>query len=358
MKLIVVGIVAVFLFVGCNLQEAVTGSNSNAVRDLGASQTTEGEDTSNSAAEADSGENAAADSAESDDGAMAASDDDSSAEVVESEGATQAADASAGEAYPVDEAYPIVEADEAYPVAGAQDGAAVEAYPASSDAEQAGDGATTGDGAADTGEAGDVAGGASTDEAVSTDATEEAASEGEAGDADEAASAETTEEAADAEDAAETEEAAETTVADEAVSDENVAESDEAGAVESGEATAEEQSAENAAGNAGETTVYILQLGDSLWQIAQDNGIELATLMAVNNITNPNQITAGDELLIPASDDVAAGGVEQTYIVQFGDTLSLIAQRFGVTMEALQAANGIINPNRIEIGQSLIIPAP
>jgi LysM repeat protein len=46
----------------------------------------------------------------------------------------------------------------------------------------------------------------------------------------------------------------------------------------------------------------------------------------------------------------------QTYTVVEGDTLALIAQNFGTTVEALQAANGIDDPDEIVIGQVLIIP--
>jgi LysM repeat protein len=47
---------------------------------------------------------------------------------------------------------------------------------------------------------------------------------------------------------------------------------------------------------------------------------------------------------------------QQTYVVQEGDTLALIAQQFGTTVEALQAANGIEDPNEIVIGDVLVIP--
>ena len=47
---------------------------------------------------------------------------------------------------------------------------------------------------------------------------------------------------------------------------------------------------------------------------------------------------------------------QTTYVVQQGDTLAAIAQRFGSTVEALQAANGIEDPNEIVIGQVLVIP--
>lgn len=47
---------------------------------------------------------------------------------------------------------------------------------------------------------------------------------------------------------------------------------------------------------------------------------------------------------------------EETYQVQPGDWLSSIAEKYGVSVEALIQANQIINPNTIEVGQVLIIP--
>ncbi|HVL53844.1 MAG TPA: LysM domain-containing protein [Vitreimonas sp.] len=47
---------------------------------------------------------------------------------------------------------------------------------------------------------------------------------------------------------------------------------------------------------------------------------------------------------------------QQTYVVQEGDTLAAIAQQFGTTVEAIQAANGIEDPNSITVGQVLVIP--
>ena len=47
-----------------------------------------------------------------------------------------------------------------------------------------------------------------------------------------------------------------------------------------------------------------------------------------------------------------------TYVVQRGDTLAAIAARFGVTVQAIVAANGLSDPNHIETGQRLVIPRP
>jgi LysM repeat protein len=51
-------------------------------------------------------------------------------------------------------------------------------------------------------------------------------------------------------------------------------------------------------------------------------------------------------------------GTQVTYVVQTGDTLYSIALHFGVSVQDLMNANGLTNPNYIQIGQTLIIPNP
>ena len=48
------------------------------------------------------------------------------------------------------------------------------------------------------------------------------------------------------------------------------------------------------------TTTYVVQPGDTLGKIAQQFGKTVAELTALNNISNPNLIYAGQVLLIPA----------------------------------------------------------
>ncbi len=99
------------------------------------------------------------------------------------------------------------------------------------------------------------------------------------------------------------------------------------------------------------TTVYVVVPGDTLSGIAGRFGVTLGGLEAANpQITNPNLIVPGQVIRIPTNTVV--------YTVQPGDTLSGIAgQFFGVTLEALEAANPqITNPNLIVPGQVIRIP--
>ncbi len=70
----------------------------------------------------------------------------------------------------------------------------------------------------------------------------------------------------------------------------------------------------------------------------------------------------GSPILTPTPDTphfpvATARGVE-TYVVQAGDTLGIISQRYGVSIQVIQAANHLTDPNTLSIGMSLTIPAP
>lgn len=105
-------------------------------------------------------------------------------------------------------------------------------------------------------------------------------------------------------------------------------------------------------------TVYVVARGDNLSRIAQRYGVNINALAAANGITNYNFIYVGQRLVIPqGTTNPAPQPSGNTYIVQHGDTLSRIASTFGRTQYAIAAANNLFNVNRIYAGQVLIIPA-
>jgi hypothetical protein len=72
--------------------------------------------------------------------------------------------------------------------------------------------------------------------------------------------------------------------------------------------------------------------------------------------TSPDGSPAGNGSPAVSGGPGASSAAGQTYIVQRGDTLSSIAQKFGVSASALQKANRIKNPSLIRPGQVLKIP--
>ena len=103
-------------------------------------------------------------------------------------------------------------------------------------------------------------------------------------------------------------------------------------------------------------TTYTVQRNDNLTEIAARFGTTVAELVRLNNIANPNLIYPGQVLIIRESGGSTPPSGTTTYTVQRGDTLSEIAARFGTTVSALVLANNIADRDRIYPGQVLIIP--
>lgn len=102
-----------------------------------------------------------------------------------------------------------------------------------------------------------------------------------------------------------------------------------------------------------ETTEYQVVAGDTLSSIANKFNTTVEELVSINNITNPNLIIVG-QILKLRRDDLSQ--VENnTYVVQQGDTLSQIAQKYGTTYQELARINNISNPNYIQVGQVIKI---
>ncbi len=100
--------------------------------------------------------------------------------------------------------------------------------------------------------------------------------------------------------------------------------------------------------------------GTTLTQIARNYGTTVAALVAQNGIGDPNLIEAGTVLRVPAAGGTgsatAASSGSATITVARGDTLWSIATRYGTSVTAIVAANGIGDPSHVEIGAKLDVP--
>jgi len=98
---------------------------------------------------------------------------------------------------------------------------------------------------------------------------------------------------------------------------------------------------------------HIVEPGDTLSAIADKYQLKLDDLIKWNNIENPDLIQVGQK--IELSGHEAPG--DQIYVVQPGDTVSGIAERFGVRWVDIGAYNKLENLDLITVGEELVIPA-
>jgi LysM repeat protein len=133
---------------------------------------------------------------------------------------------------------------------------------------------------------------------------------------------------------------------------------------------------------------YTIVSGDTLFRIALRNDVTLEDLLAANDLNESSILQLGQVITIPdctpegtilaTSTATPASGIflptptgvttgggtpgttgtgsEEVYIVKPGDTLSKIAAQLNVEMQDIINANNLTNPNRLSIGQELIIP--
>jgi len=99
---------------------------------------------------------------------------------------------------------------------------------------------------------------------------------------------------------------------------------------------------------------YVVQPGDNLFRIGLKYGISWVQLAEANGLINPNLIEAGDTLKIPVSTPGPAPNF--THTVKPGETLFLISLRYGVPWPTIADANDIVSPYVIYVGQTLTIP--
>ena len=100
--------------------------------------------------------------------------------------------------------------------------------------------------------------------------------------------------------------------------------------------------------------VYIVQSGDTLSLIASRFNVTLNDLLAANPALDPNVLAEGQQVVIPGLEGVT--GILETEIIEFGDSLRSLSRRTQVSDEQLKKLNRLVSPTELYVGISLIVP--
>ncbi|HNS02143.1 MAG TPA: LysM peptidoglycan-binding domain-containing protein [Anaerolineae bacterium] len=112
-----------------------------------------------------------------------------------------------------------------------------------------------------------------------------------------------------------------------------------------------------AAQAAAETVVHVVGAGENLSSIAVQYDVEWQEIANANNIPAPYTIYRGQRLVIPGVSPTPQPTAEvRKHVVLAGETLLAIAQQYNTTTQAIMAANNLSDPNFLRVGQELIIP--
>lgn len=101
-----------------------------------------------------------------------------------------------------------------------------------------------------------------------------------------------------------------------------------------------------------ESNIYTVKKGDSLWLIANKYGTTVDELKSENNLKS-NTLSIGQTLIIPEKKENTN---KISYVVKKGDSLWLIANKYDTTVEKIKSTNNL-KSNTLSIGQVLIIPS-
>ncbi len=106
-------------------------------------------------------------------------------------------------------------------------------------------------------------------------------------------------------------------------------------------------------GDSGQTTIHVVQRGETLYRIALNYGTSVEAISQSNGLNDATSIQVGQRLLIPSSVVNAVVPTAGRHIVQPGESLAHIALQHGTTPELITGLNSLVNPDRLYVGQLL-----
>ncbi|MGD2146396.1 MAG: LysM peptidoglycan-binding domain-containing protein [Anaerolineae bacterium] len=105
------------------------------------------------------------------------------------------------------------------------------------------------------------------------------------------------------------------------------------------------------------STIHTVQRGENLYRIGLRYGVTVNALVAANGLRNANHVWVGQRLVVPTGSSPSSSATSSgVHVVRRGENLYRIARSYGLSYYTLASANGIANPNHIYVGQRLTIP--
>jgi len=103
-------------------------------------------------------------------------------------------------------------------------------------------------------------------------------------------------------------------------------------------------------------TLYQIRPGDSFYTLALRFDVTVEALVQANPNVNPQNLQLGQTICIPVAPQNGSCPGGFLYTIQAGDTYFSLARSFGIAVQALAAANPGVDPSRLQIGQRICIP--
>jgi LysM repeat protein len=105
-----------------------------------------------------------------------------------------------------------------------------------------------------------------------------------------------------------------------------------------------------------EPVYYTVVVGDTPLAIAQEYGVPVELLLAANHIVDPTLLQIGQQLLIPPDEGLTQGVPIILYDLEEGDTLLELASKFGSSVKDILGVNPELIPSALKPGQTVAIP--
>ncbi|GMG97419.1 LysM peptidoglycan-binding domain-containing protein [Tepidimicrobium xylanilyticum] len=102
---------------------------------------------------------------------------------------------------------------------------------------------------------------------------------------------------------------------------------------------------------------HVIRAGDTYFRLSQQYGVSVDAIIRANPGVDPNRLQIGQRICIPGGTPPLPPCINGFYYtIRAGDTIFALSQRFNVSVEAIIGANPGINPNNLQIGQTICIP--